>query len=42
MLWAVLVEEKRRKNANVSKSAWEYHCPSGKTQWSFLQYIYPL
>ena len=30
MLWAVLVEEKRRKNANVSKSAWEYYCPSGK------------
>ena len=31
MLWAVLVEEKRRKNANVSKSTWEYYCPSGKT-----------
>ena len=31
MLCAVLVEEKRRKNANVSKSTWEYYCPSGKT-----------
>ena len=31
MLWAVLVEEKRRKNANISKSTWEYYCPSGKT-----------
>ena len=28
MLRAVLVEEKRRKNANASKS---HYCPSGKT-----------
>ena len=31
MLRAVLVEEKRRKNANASKSHLEYYCPSGKT-----------
>ena len=31
MLRAVLVGEKRRKNANASKATWEYHCPSGKT-----------
>ena len=31
MLRAVLVGEKRRKNANASKATWEYYCPSGKT-----------
>ena len=27
----LLMGKKRRKNANVSKATWEYHCPSGKT-----------
>ena len=31
MFRTVLVEERRGKNANASKSHFEYYCPSGNT-----------